>query len=537
MTLKEERTYFGMDLSTQQLKGVIVSEDLEVLYETHVQFDNALPEFRTHSGVILTDKTTVTAPVLMWVKALDILLDKMRVCGADFSKVCALSGSAQQHGTVYWNNGAENVLKSLDPMEFLHSQLSSSFSVSNSPVWMDSSTTKHCQRLEAEVGGPEKLAEITGSKAYERFSGAQIAKIAETKSIAYNNTERISLVSSFLASLFLGSYAPIDYSDGSGMNLLDIRSKEWHENCLKVCGPTLDDKLGETVASHTDLGPISDYFVQRFGFDPQCRVIAFTGDNPASFAGMRLGPSDMAVSLGTSDTVFFSLTNPKPLKEGHILVSPIDPKLYMTLLCFKNGSLVRERIRDKYCKGSWEEFGTLLESTPRGNFGNIGLYYDAMEIIPKLMGEFKFDRADSPVTKFSSPEQEIRALIEGQFIAKRAHAEDSGFVVGPETRIIATGGASSNKAVLQVLADCFNSPVYTLDLSNSAMLGSAYQAKYGQMRRNGETDVNFLSVTSAAPPAKLLCQPYPDAATVYDPMVERYREIIAKLEEKASLAK
>lgn len=32
--------------------------------------------------------------------------------------------------------------------------------------------------------------------------------------------------------------------------------------------------------------------------------------------------------------------------------------------------------------------------------------------------------------------------------------------VGPNTRIIATGGASANKAILQVLSDVFNSPVY-----------------------------------------------------------------------------
>lgn len=41
------------------------------------------------------DNKTVTAPTLMWVKALDMLLDKLRVCGVDFSKVVALSGTAQ----------------------------------------------------------------------------------------------------------------------------------------------------------------------------------------------------------------------------------------------------------------------------------------------------------------------------------------------------------------------------------------------------------------------------------------------------------
>jgi hypothetical protein len=42
------------------------------------------------------------------------------------------------------------------------------------------------------------------------------------------------MISSFLASLFLGKYAPIDFSDGSGMNLLDIRKKDWDDACLNV---------------------------------------------------------------------------------------------------------------------------------------------------------------------------------------------------------------------------------------------------------------------------------------------------------------
>lgn len=47
-------------------------------------------------------------------------------------------------------------------------------------------------------------------------------------------TERISLISSFACSLFLGDYANVDYADASGMNLMNITTKQWDESCIKV---------------------------------------------------------------------------------------------------------------------------------------------------------------------------------------------------------------------------------------------------------------------------------------------------------------
>lgn len=64
------------------------------------------------------------------------------------------------------------------------------------------------------------------------------------------------------------------------------------------------------------------------------------------------------------------------------------------------------------------------------------------------------------ILKFASLEVEVRALIEGQFIAKRAHAEDFGMRIDKNTKILATGGASINTSILQVMSDVFNAPVY-----------------------------------------------------------------------------
>ena len=51
--------------------------------------------------------------------------------------------------------------------------------------------------------------------------------------------------------------------------------------------------------------------------------------------------------------------------------------------------------------------------------------------MPKLAsGDHRFNKANERVTRYSSKEVEVRALVEGQFVARRAHAQDFGFVIG-----------------------------------------------------------------------------------------------------------
>ena len=102
-----------------------------------------------------------------------------------------------------------------------------------------------------------------------------------------------------------------------------------------------------------------------------------------------------------------------------------------------------------------------------------------------ISGDFRFNKFNEKVARFSK-EVEVRACVEGQFIRLRAHAENLGFVCPPhnsnknEPRILATGGASTNTSLLQVLADVFNCSVYVHSRPNSAAIGSALIAKYGK---------------------------------------------------------
>ncbi|ELR52501.1 Xylulose kinase, partial [Bos mutus] len=492
---------------TFQVKVVAVDAELSVFYEDSVHFDRDLVEFGTQGGVhVHKDGLTVTSPVLMWVQALDIILEKMKASGFDFSQVLALSGAGQQHGSVYWKTGASQVLTSLSPDLPLREQLQACFSISNCPVWMDSSTAAQCRQLEAAVGGAQALSLLTGSRAYERFTGNQIAKIYQQNPEAYSHTERISLVSSFAASLFLGSYSPVDYSDGSGMNLLQIQDKVWSQACLGACAPRLEEKLGRPVPSCSIVvGPLP-------GGEAHWRA--------ASLAGMRLEEGDIAVSLGTSDTLFLWLQEPTPALEGHIFCNPVDPQHYMALLCFKNGSLMREKIRDESASGSWSKFSKALQSTGMGNSGNLGFYFDVMEITPEIIGRHRFSAENHEVCIQAFPQDvEIRALIEGQFMAKKIHAEALGYRVMPKTKILATGGASHNRDLLQVLADVFGAPVYVIDTANSACVGSAYRAFHGLA---AGTDMPFAEIVKLAPNPRLVATPTPGASQVYEALLQRY---------------
>ena len=121
------------------------------------------------------------------------------------------------------------------------------------------------------------------------------------------------------------------------------------------------NKLPPLAASGQAIGPVSSYFVQKFGINPEALATVWTGDNPASVIGLGLvKPGQVAISLGTSDTFFGTMEKCQTDEngEGHVFGSPTGG--YMTLICFKNGSLAREKIRELYKITDWKTFGELV---------------------------------------------------------------------------------------------------------------------------------------------------------------------------------
>ncbi|HTB84512.1 MAG TPA: FGGY-family carbohydrate kinase [Candidatus Sulfotelmatobacter sp.] len=513
------KLFLGLDSSTQSLSAVVIDLDAQkVIYEKSVNFDKDLPQFKTQNGVLPNrDPLVKHSNPLLWAAALDLLFTQMKKDKVALGKILAISGSGQQHGSVYLNERMETVLAALDPKKSLVENLEGIFARKTSPVWMDSSTAKECAEIRKKLGGVKYTASRTGSDTFERFTGPQIRKFFKTEKTAFEKTAHIALVSSFMASLLAGKIAPIDFGDGAGTNLMDIRKKNWNHEAVKATAPGLMGKLPPLADAGKVIGPVSSYFVGKYGLNAEALATVWTGDNPASVVGLGLVKAgEFAISLGTSDTFFGTMQDchTDEMGEGHVFGSPAGG--YMTLICFKNGSLAREKIRELYKIADWKKFGELVTQTAAGNNRSILLPWFDAEIVPRVNrpGIHRFDLDEKDVAA------NCRAVFEAQAMSMRLHSQWMG--ITPQ-KILATGGAANDRVLLQIIADVMQCNVERIEVSKSAALGAALIAAHGFLTSTGKNP-KWEKITDGfcRPVAKSEIKPDRKAAKTYDSLLDKY---------------
>ncbi|KAL0264651.1 hypothetical protein SLS55_000601 [Diplodia seriata] len=545
--------YMGFDLSTQQCKCLVVSSDLKLAYSALVDFDADLAHHGIKKGVLTNPaENEIFAPVAMWLEALDLVLSRLQAQGLDFGRVKGLAGAGMQHGTVFWGLNAEKAMGSLDDGKGLAEQLIGKsadgkwkdvqelgvLAHEHSPNWQDASTQKQCDEFDKCLGSPEKLAEVTGSKAHHRFSGPQIMRYRQKYPDHYAKTSRVSLVSSFISSVFLGKIAPIDISDVTGMNLWDIHAGKWHEGLLTLCAggasgvAALREKLGPVFEDGGGaFGAVSPYFVSRYGFSKDCKVVPATGDNPATILALPLREGDAIVSLGTSTTFLMSTPVYRPDPAYHFMNHPTTAGLYMFMLCYKNGGLARENVRDALNalagqpEKSWEKYNsTALSDAVLGQPASdskapmkLGLYFPRPEIVPNVKAgtwRFLYDPSKHPSSpshadlqaaltplpsdqdpRWGGPATDARAIVESQFLSLRlrsaslVHPQQSASgasLPAQPRRVYLVGGGSQNAAIADLCGQVLGGAegIFRLDIGgNACALGAAYKAVWGVERR------------------------------------------------------
>lgn len=510
--------FLGLDSSTQSLSAVVIDAVAgKIAASCSVNFGKDLPDYGAPSGFIPGGKNgEVHSDPRMWLDALDLLFT--RLSGeVDLSRIQVIAGSGQQHGSVYVSEGFDEMLRNLDPSRGLSEQLGIHLSRKTSPIWMDTSTGAECAEITAAMGGAAEVCARSGSIAIERFSGPQIQKFSKTDPAAYAATKGIHLVSSFIASVLAGKPLPIDFGDGAGMNLLNLSELGWDSGLLAETAPNLAEKLLPPASCLTPQGTVSAYFATKYGISSSCRVCPFTGDNPASLVGMgATSPGQAVISLGTSDTFFAAMDEPKtdPQGYGHVFGNPAGG--FMSLICFRNGSLAREALRDEL-GADWSAFEKeALAATVDSAGKNLTLPFYGAEVTPRHDFE-------TPVTCFAeepTPALRIRSLLEGQFLNMKLHSEWMGVAT---ERIRLTGGASKNDGIAQLVADVFQAPVERLDVANSAALGAALIAAAA-----GGHDLVALETVFCKPAADSLLLPDTTLTGKYSTALTDFRKLLAQ---------
>lgn len=563
---KSKDLFLGFDLSTQQLKIIATNENLEHLETFHVEFDDLYKEkYGIKKGVISNDETgEIVSPVAMWLDALDTIFGKMKEKEFPFNKVRGISGSGQQHGSVYWSNNAPTLMQDLNTDSPLSEQLKDAFTFENSPNWQDHSTGEEIKTFEEAVGGSDQLADITGSRAHYRFTGLQIRKLAvRTNPSKYKETYRISLVSSFMASVLLGEITNIEQAEACGMNLYDIKKNDYDDELLSLAAgvhPTKDGatkeqtkagvselkkKLGEIKPiSYENSGDISPYFVNKYGFNSDVKIYSFTGDNLATIISLPLAPNDILTSLGTSTTVLLITENYIPSSQYHLFKHPTMPNNYMGMICYCNGSLAREKIRDSVNEKngvkdskSWDKFNELLDSSDTFN-NELGIYFPLGEIVPNASAQYKrckLDDQNKLITVDSwDVEEDVSSIVESQTLSCRLRAgpmisssgsanstpspESSGsrklyqdlhqrfgdlYTDGKKQtfesltsrphKVFFVGGASNNISIVKKMGSILGPTDgnYKVEIPNACALGGAYKASWSHHCESEEKWINY----------------------------------------------
>ena len=204
--------------------------------------------------------------------------------GCDRAAVAGIGVGGQMHGLV--------VLDSADAV------------IRPAILWNDGRTGAETDWLN-NVVGKETLSACTANIAFAGFTAPKLLWMRKHEPDAFARIAKLMLPKDYINYRLTGVHA-CDYSDASGMLLLDVQHKRWSETMLDVCGVTRA-QMPRLFESSAVIGTLRPELAAELGVRPDVRVVAGAGDNAAAAVGTgTVGNGGCNISLGTSGTIFIS---------------------------------------------------------------------------------------------------------------------------------------------------------------------------------------------------------------------------------------
>ena len=266
--------YIGVDLGTSALKLVMMKGNGELVKTVSKEY----PLYFPRSGWSEQNPTDWFLAVKDGLKELAAYADE---------KIAGISFGGQMHGLVILDKD-DNVLRP-------------------AILWNDGRRTEETDYLN-NVIGKEKLSKLTANIAFAGFTAPKILWVKNNEPELFEKISKIMLPKDYISYMLSGSFST-DYSDASGMLLLDVKNKKWSKEMIDICSIS-EDMLPKLYESYEVVGAIKPELAKELGLNEDIKIVAGAGDNAAAAIGTAtVGEGACNISLGTSGTVFISSKN------------------------------------------------------------------------------------------------------------------------------------------------------------------------------------------------------------------------------------
>ena len=537
-----QRLALGLDSSTQSLSAVVIDIDTaEKCFEHSLDYraDARLNQFGIGEDYILPPKEEGEAeqPPLMYLASLDAMFIDMREAGVPLEDILLINTSGQQHGHVYLNRDADALLAQLANFQKvdkdkhdLQTLLKDAFAYPNAPIWMTANTTAQTEAVRNGVGGKSEMINLSGSDAPLRFTGTVIRRVGEQASEYYTATAKIQLISSFIPAVLTGkAEVPIDYGNGCGMSLMNYREKTWDAALLAATADGLpggveafQSKLPALARPDSIVGNLAAYYIEKYGFDGRCAVIAGSGDNPQA----KVPVAGDLLSLGTSFVNMVSTDGETLDPEGFANAMYDGISRPFMFGCRTNGAMVWDAVRSNYglTKEEYAPAEAALQAVSPGQF--MTFWQPKTESFP-VSGAFDLIRAAGQPTLA----EDYTGIIETSLAA--VYVYSAVFTKQTQAPLFVTGGATDSPEIMRRVAGIWNRPTLGVEKGGAA-LGAAVagvKALYDVDAEPFDIEAFSASVLKRGEPV----QPHPEDVAAYhgegkylQRFREKYEQIMAK---------
>ncbi len=264
--------YLGVDLGTSSIKLVVMDEKGAIAATAGAEYGLSFPK----PGWSEQNPSD-------WVKGMKESFKKLSE-KIDLKQVKGISFGGQMHGLVILDEN-DNVIRP-------------------AILWNDGRTQKECDYLNKTVGR-DKISSYTANMALTGFTAPKILWVRDNEPENFKKIKKIMLPKDYLAYVLTGVHCT-DYSDASGMLLLDVKNKCWSKEMLALCD-VKEEQLASLYESYDVVGTVKADMAAELGLSDGVKVTAGAGDNAAGAIGTGTVKDGMTiVSLGTSGTVFTS---------------------------------------------------------------------------------------------------------------------------------------------------------------------------------------------------------------------------------------